>query len=237
MQKDWITGEDGRNLKFKREALLNYGMNRWALNKAHSVGPTSELIRKCAPKTFAEWEEYYFATAVQKKRDGLKITREYITELGRKLYIQVSEVVQSELESIEEDECIDYAYNLVLNRTYEGYRSEVDTIYGQLQGRLGVEIHPAPDEWDRKYCVDFYIQVGSKYIGLQIKPISSGLALDQYQWDKMHEVKHQKFTEDYGGKVFFIYSVKAGGKKKQIYNTEVIDEIKEEIERLKKLQS
>ena len=237
MQKDWITGEDGRNLKFKREALLNYGMNRWALNKAHSVGPTSELIRKCAPKTFAEWEEYYFATAVQKKRDGLKITREYITELGRKLYIKVSEVVQSELESIEEDECIDYAYNLVLNRTYEGYRSEVDTIYGQLQGILGMEIHPAPDEWDRKYCVDFYIQVGNKYIGLQIKPISSGLALNQYQWDKMHEVKHQKFTEDYGGKVFFIYSVKAGGKKKQIYNTEVIDEIKEEIERLKKLQS
>jgi len=235
MQKDWITGEDGRNLKFKRETLLNYGMNRWALNKAHSVGPTSELIRKCAPRTFVEWEKYYFDTAVQKKRDGLKITREYITELGRKLYIKVSEVVQSELESIEEDECIDYAYNLVLNRTYEGYRSEVDTIYGQ--GILEVEIHPAPDEWDRKYCVDFYIQVGSKYIGLQIKPISSGLALNQYQWDKMHEVKHQKFTEDYGGKVFFVYSVKAGGKKKQIYNTEVIDEIKEEIERLKKLQS
>ncbi len=28
--------------------------------------------------------------------------------------------------------------------------------------------------------VDFYIQVKDKYIGLQIKPISSGMALDQY---------------------------------------------------------
>jgi len=42
MQKDWITGEDGTNLRFKREALLNYGMNRWGLNKASSVDPTSE---------------------------------------------------------------------------------------------------------------------------------------------------------------------------------------------------
>jgi len=29
MEKDWITGSDGENLKFKRETLLNYGMNRW----------------------------------------------------------------------------------------------------------------------------------------------------------------------------------------------------------------
>ena len=232
MQKDWITEEDGGNLKFKREALLNYGMGRWNLNQAYSVGPTSELIRNCAPSTFEEWEAFYFANAVQKKRGGLRITREYITELGRRLYIKISEVVQSELESIEEDECIDYAYNLVLNRTYEGYQSEVDTIYGQLQGILGVEIHPAPDEWDRTYCVDFYIQIKDKYIGLQIKPISSGIALDQYQWDNMHEVNHQRFTKEHSGKVFFIYSVKAGGKKKKIDNTEVIAEIQEEINRL-----
>jgi len=237
LHKDWIAGRDGRNLKFKREALLNYGLNRWALNKAHSVGPTSELIRKCSPKTFEEWEQYYFDNAVQKKRDGVRITRQYLKYLGQRLYIKLSEVVRSELDAIEEDECIDYVYNLVLNRTYEGYKSEVETVYGQAQDCLNMEIHAAPDQWDRKYCVDFYIQVGSRHIGLQIKPISSGLALDQYQWDKMHEVKHQKFTEDHGGKVFFIYSVKAGGKKKQIYNTEVIAEIRAEIERLKKLES
>jgi len=51
MDKEWIIGADGKNLKFKRETLLNYAMNRWGLNKAQSVGPTSELIRACAPKT------------------------------------------------------------------------------------------------------------------------------------------------------------------------------------------
>ncbi len=231
MAKEWIKGREGRNLKFKRETLLNWAMNRWGLNKAYSVGPTSELIRQCTPKTFEQWEAFYFNNATQKKRNGIKITREYVTDLGRRLYIKLSEVVQNELESIEEQECIDYAYNLVLNRTYEGYKSEIDTVYGQLEALLEVKIHPAPDEWDRTYNVDFYIQVGEKYIGLQIKPISSGLALDQYQWDKMHEVNHKKFEEKFGGKVFFVYSVKSG-KKKKIYNTEVIEEIRKEIIRL-----
>lgn len=232
MEKEWIAGKEGKNLKFKRETLLNYGMNRWGLNKAHSVGPTSELIRKCSPRSFEEWDRFYFNNAKQKKRNGIQLTREYITDLGRKLYIKLSEVVQNELESIQEEECIDYAYNLVLNRTYEGYRSEVETIYGQLQDILQVKIQPAPDEWDRTYNVDFYIQVGSRYIGLQIKPISSGKALDQYQWDKMHEVSHGAFKDKFGGHVFFVYSVKSG-KKKKIHNTAVIAKIQNEINRLK----
>ncbi len=232
MTKEWISGSEGRNLKFKRETLLNYGMNRWGLNKTHSVGPTSELIRKCAPNSFEEWETFYFDNAIQKKRNGIQVTREYIRDLGQTLYVKLSEVVQNELDSIEEEECIDYAYNLVLNRTYEGYRSEVETIYGQLESILDVKIQPAPDEWDRTFNVDFYIEVGGKFIGLQIKPISSGQALNQYQWIKMHEVNHEKFRNKFGGLVFFVYSVKSG-KKKKIHNVEIIEEIKKEIHRLK----
>lgn len=157
MNKEWISGSEGRNLKFKRETLLNYGMNRWGLNKAYSVGQTSELIRSCAPKTFEEWEEFYFTNAKQNKKDGIRITREYITGLGQTSYIKISEVVRSELDSVSEEECIDYAYNLVLNRTYEGYQAEIDTIYGQLESILNRRIQPAPNEWDRTYGVDFYI--------------------------------------------------------------------------------
>jgi len=233
-KKEWIKGEDGHNLQFKRETLLNYGLNRWGLNKAYSVGSTSELIRTCSPKTFEEWESFYFEKAYQKKKNGLKITREFITNLGSTLFIKLTEVIQCELSSIQEEECIDYAYNLVLNRTYEGYRTEVDTIYGQLEGILEVKIHPAPDEWDRKYNVDFYIQPKvsvEKYIGIQIKPMSSGKSINDYQWDKMHKDNHERFALNMGGKVFFVYSIKSGGKK-QLYNTEIIEEIKEEIRRL-----
>lgn len=233
MDKEWLSGSEGKNLKFKRETLLNYGLNRWGLNKAFSVGPTSELIRACAPSTFEEWENFYFKNARQKKKDGIKISREYITGLGQTLYIKLSEVVQNELESISEEECIEYAYNLVLNRTYEGYRTEIDTIYGQLESIIQQKIEPAPDNWDRTYGVDFYIKIKESFIGLQIKPVSSGQSINQYQWIEMHEKNHQRFKNEFGGNVFFIYSIKASGKKKKIYNTEVIEEIKAEIKRLK----
>jgi len=231
MPKEWIDGREGENLKFKRETLLNYGMNRWGLNKASSVGPTSYLIRSCSPKTPEEWEKYYFDNATQKKKDSIKITREYITELGKRLYIKLSEVVQSELGSIAEEECIDYAYNLVINRTYEGYIGEIQTIYGQLEKILEMKIEAASDEWDRTYNVDFYIKIKDKYIGLQIKPISAGKALDDHQWQKIQEISHEKFRKGFGGKVFYIYSIKKD-KKKEICNVEVIEDIKQEIKRL-----
>ena len=231
MAKEWIKDKKGRNLKFKRETLLNYGMNRWGLNKAYSVDGTSELIRKCSPKSFVEWDDYYFKNAKQKKKNGIKITREYISELGRKLYIKLTEVVQNELESITEEECIDYAYNLVLNRTYEGYLGEIQTIYGQLEKIIGVKIQPAPDIWDRTFNVDFYIQVNEKYIGLQIKPLSFGTTFDQYKWDEIQESTHKKFTKKFGGKVFYIFSIKKGSKK-VIDNFDVITDIQQEIKRL-----
>ncbi len=93
MEKEWIAGADGKNLKFKRETLLNYGTNRWALNKASSVGPTSELIRQCSPKFFEDWEKFYFENAVQKKKNGVRITREYFADLGQRLYFNLSERV------------------------------------------------------------------------------------------------------------------------------------------------
>ena len=232
MQKDWINGSDGENLKFKRETLLNYGMNRWGLNKAHSVGSTSELIRNCAPNKYEEWEQFYFSQAMQKKKDGIKITREYISALGQTLYIKLSEVVQNELESISEEECIDYAYNLVINRTYIGYRTEIETIYGQLEGAVEREIEPAPDNWDRSYGVDFYIKIKEYFIGIQIKPIASGQALNQYQWIEMHRANHERFQKEFGGNVFFVYSIKGQTGKKKIYNTEVIEQIRDEIIRL-----
>ena len=43
----------------------------------------------------------------------------------------------------------------------------------------------------------------------------------------------QDFEEKYGGKVFVIFSARTGNKK-DIVNKEIIDEIRKEIERLKK---
>ena len=169
----WHKSQEGRNYKYHRETLLNYGMNRWGLNKTHSVDKVSELIRKCAPDSYETWVNYYFEHAQQQKRDGIKITEEYIKDLGSKLYVKLSEVIHKELSSITEEECIDYVYNLVINHTYEGYFTEINTVYGALQKELGVEIEPAPDAWDRRYCVDYFIKITKqRFIGIQIKPVT-----------------------------------------------------------------
>lgn len=210
-----------------KEWILNSAMNRFQLNFKRNVGPTSESIRKCAPKTLEEWRDYYFANVRPK---------EHIEELGKTLYIKITEVIQAEVAHITEEDCIHYIIQLVIDRTYEGYVTEIETIYGQLQQILGEKIEPAPDEWDRLFNVDFYIQVGEKFIGLQIKPISiegGSVQLPQIFKEKtIQEETHRQFSEVFGGKVFYIYSIKNDGKK-EIYNKEVIQVIKEEIERLK----
>ena len=217
-----------------KEWILNMATNRWGLNKKNSVGPVSQWIRECAPKTVKKWEQFYY----NKLNDFLKSKgiflspQEYIEDLGRRLYVKITEVIQAEIEEVTEDDCIQYIYNLVINRTYDGYLTEIKTIYGKLQEELRVKIKPAPDEWDRLYNVDFYIRVGDKYIGLQIKPITYEQTPEVHRWKEWLSKTHEKFEKDYGGKVFIVFSIKKDNRK-EIYNPEVIEEIKIEIERLR----
>jgi hypothetical protein len=206
-----------------KEWILNSAMNRYQLNFKRNVGATSESIRKCSPKTLDEWRDYYFKNVKSKA---------HIEELGRKLYVKITEVIQSEVAEVTEQDCINYMIQLVIDRTFDGYQTEIQTIYGQLQNILNVKIEPAPDEWDRLFNVDFYIKIGEKYIGLQIKPVNGGLQLPEIHKEYALQAEtHKKFTAKFGGQVFYIFSEKVNGKK-EIANKEVIEEIKKEIERL-----
>jgi hypothetical protein len=206
-----------------KEWILNSAMNRFQLNFKRNVGPTSESIRKCSPKTLDEWREYYFSKVKPK---------EHIEELGKKLYVKITEVIQSEVAELTEQDCIDYMIQLVIDRTFDGYMTEIQTVYGQLQKILGVPIEAAPDEWDRLFNVDFFIKIKDKYIGLQIKPVNSGIQLPEiFKEYALQAETHIKFTEVFGGKVFYLFSAKVG-EKKEIQNKEVIDEIIQEIKRL-----
>jgi len=231
MTKKWIKKDKDGNNKYKRETILNYVTNRWRLNRASSVGKVAELIRDCSPKSLEEWKQYYFTNAHQQKKQGIKITETYIKNLGKIAYKDLIEIVKPEIEQISEEEFIDFVFNLVINRTYNGYITEINIIYGKLQEKINLKIERAPDHWDRGYNVDYYIKVNNKYIGLQVKPIASGKSINDYQWEEMHAVAHNRFTKKFGGEVFFIYS-KGKGKKKEIYNITVIDEINKEIKRL-----
>lgn len=209
------------------EWILNSATNRFQLNFKRNVGATSEAIRKCAPKSLEEWQTYYFSNVKPEN---------HIVDLGKRLYVKITEVLLSEIENITEEDCINFIKQLVINRTYDGYVREIKTIYGQLQQILQIQIKPAPDEWDRLYNVDFYIEINGKYIGLQIKPISHTASIPEIY--KEREIQHStqaNFTMKYGGKVFYLFSCESADKK-IIANPEVIDEIKAEIERLSQMK-
>lgn len=112
-----------------KEWILNSATNRFQLNFKRNVGAVSEAIRKCEPKNLEDWKTYYFEN-VQSKQ--------HIEELGRKLYIKITEVIASEVEQITEEDCIHYIFQLVIDRTFDGYTTEIQTVYGQLQSILGV---------------------------------------------------------------------------------------------------
>ena len=208
-----------------KEWILNSATNRFQLNFKRNVGATSEEIRKCEPKSLEEWRNYYFLNVR---------SEEHIIELGKKLYVKISEVLAAEIEEITEEDCINYIKQLVIDRTYDGYTTEIKTIYGQLQELLKVKIQPAPDEWDRLYNVDFFIEIKGKYIGLQIKPVSQVSSIPEIYKEReiQHDI-HKKFKSKFGGSVFYIYSYK-NGSNKVIANNEAVEEIRSEIARLEK---
>ena len=73
-----------------KEWILNMATNRWGLNKKNKVGPVSQWIRECSPKTIKDWEKSYY----EKLADFLKEKgifwepHEYMEDLGKKLYVK-----------------------------------------------------------------------------------------------------------------------------------------------------
>ncbi|MFN3967248.1 MAG: MjaI family restriction endonuclease, partial [Endomicrobiia bacterium] len=117
-----------------KEWILNLATNRFGLNKKDSVGPVSKWIRECSPKTLEDWKSFYYNKLHEfLKQKGINLSsEEYIHYIGQKLYTKITEVIQAEIEEVTEEDCIKYIYDLVINRTYDGYFTEINTIYGQL---------------------------------------------------------------------------------------------------------
>src|SRR3989344_6657476 len=147
-----------------KEWILNQANMRWGLTRKSKVGPVAELIRKCAPKTLNDWEKFYLDKAYSKQ---------HLEQLGKTLFIKVTDVCKAEIEDVTEEDCINFIYNLVINRTFDGYQSEIQTIYGQLEKILGVKIESAPDEWDRGYNVQFLPHEARQSVGVSFKIGSS----------------------------------------------------------------
>lgn len=206
------------------EWILNNMVNRFQFNRKKRVGAVSEEIRKCQPKNEKEWEEWYYKDVHSK---------EEIEKIGKEMYTK-KKIMMSEIENISEDGCVQYIHDLVIAKTYKGFKNEKDIVYTKLQNLLDTKIEPASDTLDRIYNVDYYINVNNKLIGIQVKPLSNSIPQNfEISREKNLQLKtHKNFQKEFGGKVFFVYSTKCG-QDKNIHNIQVVDEIKNEIEKLK----
>lgn len=216
----------------KKERVLNYACQTYQLSRPNKVGAVMALIRECQPNTFDEWEQWYFLNAHTSGKKPTKITNESLRELGERLYAKITEIVIPEWESafreLTEQDCIDYIYNLTINRTYDGYLREKSVINDGLAKLFpDVVFEESDPELDHAGDIDYVAKIGNASIGIQIKPITASANFGSYSLTERMKASFESFKEQYGGNVFVVFSLDG-----EIANIEVIEQIQSEINRL-----
>lgn len=219
----------------KKEHVLNYACQLYQLSRPAKVGAVMALIRECQPSSYEEWKEWYFENAYTATKSPVKLSLESLTELGERLYEKIQAFVipdwQEAFSLLTLQDCIDYIYNLTINRTYDGYIREKSVVNDGLAKKFpNVTFKESDPELDHAGDIDYVAEVGNYQFGIQIKPVTSNANFGGYSLSERMKASFNDFTEKYGGKVFIVYSQKG-----EIANTEVIDSIREEIERLQSL--
>ena len=218
----------------KKEKVLNYACQTYQLSRPNKVGAVMALIRECQPQTIEEWGRWYFENAETSGKNSCKITKESLTELGERLYAKITEVVipewQDAFSQLTEQDCIDYIFNLTINRTYDGYIREKSVVNDGL-ARLFPEItfEESDPELDHAGDIDYIAHVGDKAIGIQIKPTTAKSNFGNYSPSERMKTNFNDFTNQFGGKVFIVFSLDG-----EIANKDVIEDIRKEIEKLRK---
>lgn len=217
----------------KKEFLLNHTCQLYQLTRPNKVGAVMNLIRQCQPSSIEEWENWYFENAVTEGKTPVRISRESLLELGERLYTKMTELVipqlQEAINSLTRQDCIDYVYNLTINRTFDGYQREKSVVNDGLEKIFkDIDFEESDPELDHAGDIDYVAHVGDYQIGIQIKPVTANANFGGYSLTERMKVSFEDFKEKYGGEVFVVFSLDG-----KIANPEVIDEIAKEIERLR----
>jgi len=216
----------------KKEKVLNYATQTYQLSRPNKVGAVMALIRECQPKTIEEWEKWYFENAFTEAKSKTKITKESLTELGERLYEKITEVVipewQAAFAQLTLQDCVDYIYNLTINRTFDGFLREKSVVNDGLAKIFpDVVFEESDPELDHAGDIDYIAKVGNKAFGIQIKPVTARANFGNYSATERMKASFADFEEKFGGKVFIVFSLDG-----EIANKEIVNEIQKEIDRL-----
>lgn len=220
----------------KKEKVLNYTSNTYQLTRPKKVGAVMALIRECQPNSLDEWESYYFHRAYTDTKEPVKVTNEILVELGERLFEKIMEVVIPEwteaFSRITKQDCIDYIKEVTITRTYDGFLLEKSVINDILAKQFpNIKFKESDSNLDHAGDIDYLGFVGEKAFGIQIKPITASANFGNYKISDRMSASFNDFENQYGGKVFIIFSSRSGNRK-VMRNKEVIQEIQAEIERL-----
>jgi hypothetical protein len=218
----------------KKEKVLNYATQTYQLSRPNKVGTVMALIRECQPKTFEEWQDWYFENAHTDGKIPTKITKESLEELGERLYVKIKEIVIPEwteaFNQLTMEDCVDYILNLTINRTFDGFLREKSVIEDNLAKEFPqVRFEESDPELDHAGDIDYLGWIGKKAFGIQIKPVTIKSNFGNYSATERMKASFINFTNKYGGQVFVVYSIDD-----KIKNLEVIAQIAVEIVLLSK---
>ncbi len=190
------------------------------------------LIRECQPKSFGQWEKWYFENAITDGKIPSKITTASLEELGERLYVKIKEIVIPEwteaFSQLTLQDCIDYIHNLTINRTFDGFIREKSVIEDTLVKNFpNVKFEESDPELDHAGDIDYLGWIGDNAFGIQIKPVTAKTNFGNYSATERMKASFANFTKLYGGHVFIVFSVDD-----TIKNEEVIGQIAVEIKRL-----
>ena len=213
----------------KKEKVLNYATQTYQLSRPNKVGAVMALIRECQPKTFEEWQKWYFEHAHTDGKAQTKITKESLEELGERLYVKIKEIVIPEwteaFNQLTLQDCVDYIFNLTINRTFDGFLREKSVIEDNLAKEFPqVRFEESDPALDHAGDIDYLGWVGKKAFGIQIKPVTAKANFGNYSATERMKASFEEFTKKYGGKVFIVFSIDD-----KITNEDVIDQITTEI--------
>ena len=216
----------------KKEKVLNYACQTYQLSRPNKVGAVMALIRECQPHTIEEWEQWYFENACTEAKMKTKITKENLQELGERLYEKITEVVipewQAAFAQLTLQDCIDYIFNLTINRTFDGFIREKSVVNdGLAKIFTDITFEESDSELDHAGDIDYIANVGDRAFGIQIKPVTAKANFGNYSATERMKASFAEFEEKFGGKVFVVFSLDG-----EIANKEVVEEIQKEIERL-----
>ena len=215
-----------------KEFLLNYANRRWGLTKTSKVGEVMALIRECQPKSWTEWEDWYFSNALTKTKEPQPVSRKSLEELGVRLYEKLVGMVYPQMREamrcITKEDCIDYIYQITICRTYDGFLTEKSVIYDNLAKHFpNVVFEETSPELDHAGDIDYIGRINDKAFGIQVKPVTAHANLGNYDVSARMEQSFRSFEQEYGGKVFIVFSTDD-----RVRNEEVYESISKEIDRL-----